>query len=670
MKFKKIRTKMLVTFLSPIILAMGALAIISLLACSKIVNNQIGETMDARLEAESEAIEKYLQIVESTAMTISRTVSSSYQYTELSQYEEMFAAIIPDNDMVLGSGIWFEPYVYDENEKYVGPYIYKDGNAIVTTYDYSNADYDYFVQEYYTNAKSATGPMITDPYYDATTDTIMSSCSMPMYDNGKFIGCVTVDIELTSIEGVVSNITVGENGTAFLTSGSGTYLAGVESSKVQNEESILYDENDSLAEAGSEMISLGAGKTTYTALDNTKYNLYFATIPTTGWHIAIQMPLSEVLQPIFQLFYKLLGIALAGLVVCCLIVLFQVSGIAKSIRNVQVFAKDLAEGNFTIRNLEVRTRDELGAMGKFLNDMYESTRSIIQNVQGHSNEIADSSSNLKESATKLKESFNEIETYMSKINEAMMTASASTEEVNASVDTLAHEAKDSLAVSQEIKQRARAVEESSKTSHKTATELTVQFEQRLGSSIENAKVVDQIGQMVRGIAGIAEHINMLSLNASIEAARAGAQGKGFAVVAGEIGKLAGDTEDLVKNIESVIGAVQDAFKQLSSDSQDLLNFLQERVTPDYNQFVETAGQYGKDAEYFASNAEQISTIMQEVKQAVENIAEAAQNTAATGSMIMSSVEDVSGMVGDVAIMSHKQQEIADDLDVVVKRFQL
>lgn len=322
------------TLLPPIIVAMTTLAIVSLLACSKIVNEQISETMDASLSAEAETIEESLKVVESTAMTISRTVGASYRYTTLAQYEAMLASIIADNDMVLGSGIWFEPNVYDKNERYVGPYIYKDGASITTTYDYSNAEYDYFSQEYYTNAQGSREPIITDPYYDATSNTIMSSCSMAIYDGTKFIGCVTVDIELSSIEEVISGVHIGENGTAFLLSESGIYLAGVENEKIQNNLSILNDSNHSLATAGSTVLSQSNGETTYTDSDGTAYNLYYDVIPSTGWHIAIQMPQSELLQPLLTLFYKLALIAIAALIVCCVLVLLQVSSIAKSIRQV------------------------------------------------------------------------------------------------------------------------------------------------------------------------------------------------------------------------------------------------------------------------------------------------------------------------------------------------
>ncbi len=684
MKFKRIRTKMLVTLLPAIIIAMAALTIISAYSCAEIMNEQISEKMAATLEAEAGSIEEYLNSVQIMAMTISRTVGTTYKDMELSQYESMLATIIQDNDMVLGSGIWFEPYVYDTGERYVGPYIFKDGDKISTTYDYSNADYDYFSQEYYTLAKGGTEPVITDPYFDATSNTIMSSCTMPVYDGTKYIGCVTVDVELSSIEKVISDIQIGEGGRAFLLSNSGVYLAGVESEKITNNQSVLEDENSSLANAGSTMVTTEKGETFYQALDGTAYNLYYDSISSTGWHIVIQMPQAELLQPTVQLVYKLCSVAVAALAVCCIIVLLQVSSIAKNIKRVQVFAQNLAQGDFTIDTLDVKSKDELGTMGNSLNDMYMGNKDVIRNISEHSEEIADSSIHLKTSSGRLLEEFKEIQTYMSQINDAMMAASAATEEVNASADevnssvgVLASETEEAMKISQDIKKRAVSVEETSRKSYESATQLSVQFERQLDSSIENARVVENIGQMANVIAGIAEQINLLSLNASIEAARAGEQGRGFAVVADEIGKLAGETANTVGNIQTIIGQVQDAFQQLSGDSKGMLSFLQDTVTPDYNLFVETAGQYGKDAEFFANISDRVSKmsndvekIMDEMTKAIENIAEAAQDTAQTGSKIMNSVDDVSEMVEDVRDMSMKQQEIADNLDAVVKRFKL
>lgn len=507
---------------------------------------------------------------------------------------------------------------------------------------------------------------------------------MPVFDGSTFIGCVTVDVKLSSIETVISGIKVGEGGTAFLLSTNGTYLAGVETEKISNNKSLLEEENSSLTDAGKNILANETGETFYIADDGTDYNLYYTSIPSTGWHVVIQMPEDEIMASTLHLVYDLIAVCAIALIICIALVLLQVSSIAKSIRKVQIFAQNLAKGDFTIDPIDVKSKDELGTMGNSLNDMYMGNRDVIMNISKHSSDIADSSNLLNSSSEKLMEEFIEIQNFMSQINEAMMSTSAATEEVNASaeevhssVQVLATQTEEGLRISNDIKKRALSVEESSRQSYNSATELSSQFETRLDKSIENAKVVENIGEMANVIANIAEQINLLSLNASIEAARAGEQGKGFAVVAGEIGNLAGETASAVGNIQTIIGQVQNAFEQLSNDSKGLLTFLQETVTPDYNNFVDTASQYGKDAEFFANISDKVShmsanvqNIMEEVAHAIENIATAAETTADTGNKVMTSTEHVSEMVEDVRNMSIKQQEIADNLDSVVKKFTL
>ena len=275
MRVRKIRTKLLLGTVPFILLSMAILTWISGNSSRETITNQITVNMEAELASNINKINAYLDVVKSTAMNLSRTVGATYKTTSMDDYGRAFEKVIWDNDLVMGSGIWFEPKAYDSAEKYMGPYWYKDGDKTVLTYDYSNAEYDYFVQEYYTLAKESQGDaIITDPYYDPTLDIIMASCTAPVYDgkNGKFIGCVTVDIALDSIEEMVGAIKVGEAGRAILTTAEGNYLHCEDKTKVADGLKMTEESNTSLAEAAKRLLAQEKGVEYY--LEGTEqYNL-------------------------------------------------------------------------------------------------------------------------------------------------------------------------------------------------------------------------------------------------------------------------------------------------------------------------------------------------------------------------------------------------------------
>ena len=684
MKVKKIRVKLLITMIPIIVLGMALLTYVSVNQSRKLINEQITNARTAELEAQNGKMLEYLSSVSNMADTIATLVEKSYKDISMSEYEEILGNVIMDNDIVLGSGLWFEPFAYDPKEEYMGPYVYKDGDTLVTTYDYSNAEYNYFEQEYYTMCVNAQGAQFTDPYYDETSNTIMSSCAAPIIVGGKYIGCVTVDIELSTITELISQITVGKSGWATLTTGNGTYIAGADEDKIKNAENILNDSNASLATLGNVILENETGSGVYQDTSLGRINVNYATIDLTGWKLLLQLPDKELVTPINRMITVMIVVALIALVATILSVALIVNNISKSISRVNDFAGSLADGDFSVEHIKVTSEDELGRMSNSLNNMYDSNKGVIQKISDHSVEIGKNSEVLKSSSKTLEEKFEQISEFMKEINSSMLSTSAATQEVNASseevlsnVNLLAQEAGQSLKMADEIRNRAEIVNQNSQKSFESANTLSKRFEQSLKESIANSKVVENIGQLADVISEIAEQINLLSLNASIEAARAGEAGKGFAVVAAEIGSLANNTAEAVAQIQNTISDVKGAFEGLSDEANEMLSFLKNTVSPDYSSFVDVAKQYGQDAESIEETSNKLSKmsdaikeIMQEVTDAIQNIAEATQVTTELSTNIMDNIEKVSENVSGIAEMSHEQDSIAKDLGEVVGKFTL
>ena len=682
MKLKKISSKMLVTILPIIIVTMAVFTLASISSSRRIINNQIATTMDAQLEAKDGEMSAYLDSVLFMATDIAAMVESSFETTKWEDYEKMLGNMLSQNELVTGCGVWFEPYIYDKSKQFMGPYLQRKDDAFITNYDYNTEEYNYFSQEFYNRCYQAKDAYFSNPYYDTNSGKMKSSCVCPMHVKGRFIGCITVDIEVDSITAIVSNIQVGKSGSAILTTGEGTYLAGVDAEKIHNGANITEDENTSLAKAGTDILATENGTSSFS--NSGTVNLYYSTLANTGWKLILLMPQSELFAPINQLAATMLFVSAVAIIAAILLIMFQVKSIAKSIAMVQVFAGSLADGDFTVDPIKVTTSDEIGSMSVSLNQMFDSNKEIIINIKDHSKNLDEASDRLRIAASNLYEKFSRIQSYMENVNSAMLSTSAASEEVNASteevlanVNVLASETEESMKMAQEIRTRARIVGENSRKSYESANELSNQFELRLQTSIENAKVVESIGELAGVISGIAEQINLLSLNASIEAARAGEAGRGFAVVAGEIGNLASNTAEAVKQIQDTISDVKEAFDGLANDTRDLLVFVQETVAPDYSNFVKVASQYGEDAESIASTSNQISnmsdaikSIMEEVTDAIQSITSATQDTTELSNNIVDSITALSDHVSAISEMSDKQELIVNDLNNVVGKFTL
>ena len=141
---RSIKVRMLAFILPIVILSMVILTLRSESASRNIISEQTAKQMDSELRGQANTIVAELESVSTIAQSLSGFVGGTYQETSLTAYEDALKNIISTNELVNGSGIWFEPNVYDSTQTYVGPYAYKDGEETVITYDYSNEEYNYF----------------------------------------------------------------------------------------------------------------------------------------------------------------------------------------------------------------------------------------------------------------------------------------------------------------------------------------------------------------------------------------------------------------------------------------------------------------------------------------------------------------------------------------------
>ncbi len=684
-----IQAKLILMIVPIVLVSLLVVAIISAQMSASAIASEVSNTMEAQLSGNTNDVDGTLETIRRTAEELSIFVGNTYKDTDMTTYAKLFSDTVKHDSRIRGSGIWFEPNIYTGDrkyagQKYVGPYWYADGNDVVEDWEYSNADYDYFVQEYYTNAKamSKNDAVITDPYYDPSSDSVMASCSAPIFnDQNQYIGCITVDLSLETISDIISNIKVGQNGYAILTMGDGTYIYTKDSSKVTNAMNIANDTG--INAIASTVLSNEKGETEFNSSEG-KMRVYYSTMPEVGWKLLLLLPNSEVFSVAQRMMLVIIIIAIVAILITSLLIFFIAKGIAKPIVKVKEFAKDLANGDFTVSKIAVGRSDEIGQMSESLNEMYESNSEVIRNISIGSNEVSGSSEHLYNVASDLADRFESIRTSMVKVNDAMTNTGAATEqvsasanEVNASVQKLAEETEATKGEVEKILSRAAQIEKDSRSSCDNAISIAESRGRELEEASKQAEVIKEIGTLADSIADIASQINLLSLNASIEAARAGEHGRGFAVVASEINNLAVETAQAVDRIQNTISKIQEAFASLDRSSGELLTFVKETVTPDYENFINIGRQYGEDAKSFGSLTDQTSEMvgyiresMEQVNAAVSSIAESATETAESSSEVTETVEEVSDMVGNISDLAEKQQSVSQNLNDIVRSFKL
>ena len=149
------------------------------------------------------------------------------------------------------------------------------------------------------------------------------------------------------------------------------------------------------------------------------------------------------------------------------------------------------------------------------------------------------------------------------------------------------------------------------------------------------------------------------------------------MVADEVRKLAEASAVTVKKIQQVTEKVEKAFQNLSVNAQGVLGFIDTKVIPDYELFVDTGKQYGEAAEQFNKLSSDIGNSMNivnetvsEINKAIENVSATAEESVASSEEILASVNESNMAIHEISKASQNQAILAQKLNDMVQKFKL
>jgi len=221
---------------------------------------------------------------------------------------------------------------------------------------------------------------------------------------------------------------------------------------------------------------------------------------------------------------------------------FTARSIVRPLDSTTRLLAEIAKGDLTVR-VDARRSDEIGQMGKALNNTLEQISGAMLSIGHNSQALASSSEELSSVSRQMSANANETTTQVTVV-------SAAAEQVSSSLQTVVTATEEMTASIKEIAKNTASAANATTSAKRTAAAANTTVTKLGKSSAE-------IGQVLKVISEIAGQTQLLALNAAIEAARAGEAGKGFAVVASEVKDLAKKTAEAAEDVTRKIVAIQD-----------------------------------------------------------------------------------------------------------------
>ncbi|HAB60533.1 MAG TPA: methyl-accepting chemotaxis protein, partial [Lachnospiraceae bacterium] len=218
---------------------------------------------------------------------------------------------------------------------------------------------------------------------------------------------------------------------------------------------------------------------------------------------------------------------------------------------------------------------------------------LNRSVDNVTTNVADVNANTND----ISASMQELAASMEEVSSTITTVIENTVTVDDNISDMAEQSKSVMGYVEEMKKRAYEMKEAAEGNKVSTSEIVATIGADLQIAIENGNKVENINELTGEILSISNQTNLLALNASIEAARAGEAGKGFAVVAEEIRQLADSSRNAATKIQEISLMVTDAVSKLMNCANDMISYIDNKVLPDYNDFVSNGIQYDEDALY-------------------------------------------------------------------------
>lgn len=478
---------------------------------------------------------------------------------------------------------------------------------------------------------------------DINRNAIMNILTDLNLGQDSYVGLITADNEEFTVEGKTL-VTGTEQGT------DSDKASDVTSEAVYTDQQFYEDALHSEQESGSD----------YVRYDGKSYLFTYQKLGTTGIILCSLVPASTIVAAADSIRVVTIIMILVSCLIAIVVGTLISKGFSKSINKSIKELEKVSHGDLTV---EFRTnrRDEFALLYGSCNDMLANIRGLIMEVESvyealtiSLNKVDSSSTTFSETTRDIQTSIHEVETG---VGEQTESAAACLTEMDSlfgkinSVNENASEIGNIAASTQDAIAVGLTTMDNLNEKNRSTTEITENIIQTIDQLSAHSR---DIGLILSSINDIAQETNLLSLNASIEAARAGSAGKGFSVVANQIRKLADQCLTSAGEISDIVTEITSATRKAVTTVQSAEEIVEEQ------------------ADAVADTAQSFQELKQRIEKLSENlegIQSSSKDMEISGSSTLKSVENISAIleetlasVTSVAAGTDKQSDALTSLN--------
>ncbi len=516
-----------------------------------------------------------------------------------------------------------------------------------------------------------------------TTEKQVVSMYYPLYEGDKplgYVGAAVYAEELRNTLDALSGEGASKTDYMLLDAAKGTYIFCADEAKIGTE---IQEENVSKV---IELAQNGQGtEASYEYTEGGKDMLaVYQYMPERNWVLVILTDKDVSFAPVDRITVLLLVVC--GILLLLISVGVWVAGklIAKDIVRVAQMIREIGTLDLTLRhNLDTYSSrsDEVGMIAKATFYLTDTVSGAVTLMKEKSEQLLHTSEKLHTGSDVTRGTVEKVEKAINDISESSIQQATDTNQAVGSVlhigetikqtmsetETLSGYAGSIQKTSEEMRDTVRGLSKVSDDTERVIDEISAQ-------TISTNKSAMQIKDAAQLITSIAEETNMLSLNASIEAARAGEQGKGFAVVASQIQKLAEQSNDSARQIDSIIVSLIEE----SNNAVETMHKMKEIMLEQSRQLSYTEDQFAEIYENIEVTKRGVTTIYDTVRSmdeerlsvvnVVKKLSEIASDNASGTKEILSSTEMLNNMIKDVTDASEDLLAVSNKIEESVSGF--